>query len=1141
MSAIAYQNVIKVQEGLQSLPMQENLASSPENRRKAKHLAKTLEVTISLYGNDLLNNYLGTPESRLVWTDIVGRIRQLAPEEEPIINPFVQMLKKEASFHDKTQQLTPEERAKLTTYLQPFEGHICKANAKGCLPLMEAIQIGNSEFLKLLLKCAPYEDLISDNALLECAITAESILIHDIESAVYELITACEEFGLDPKKVAVLTDFSYLSPGMRNRQFEQLIKLISSEVEVDLFPPHISSMILSIRQLIDDIKELPQISSRLYQTYLPNSPSLQDIIRVHRKLLSLPLPQDSPSTPQHQKKAAHLIKTLEVTINLYGKELLEDCLLNTQSRIMWLDIIGRLQRLAPKEATNICIFVDTLIKESSFYDKMKQLYTVEQLILTSYLKSFNGRITHTNDQGRSPLNQAIEDKNVKIIQLLLRCAQDVDLINETELHPLLLAAKNKDGDLVSLLVKYGSRLNPSDIEKLTPLEALSIQDYLNKKGALVSPEIFKKANQAFDDVCTKNHLSLKEIVDLKKTIIGCFDLNLQPLIETIKSNKANLLVPLIDLGADVNQNEKTLNIFTPLQAACRKSSPEMVQILVKAGAHINGASDVTIDRDSSPLYRMIQDNNIEMVKLLYQLGANFELVCQDFEEYNFLMFAEKIHLCSQEMIELLHKVLPSQSREYATDYWQHKSLAHMLSLQGNIKYSNYQTQHKMELEGITAAQGIGLCSDSIHDFFQSDEVSEDDVPEVMRNILKTAFSQAYPLKEPSDKEMVEMIKSGKPCVLLVGTTRHAIAIVIFKDQIIICNRGEGRDPKNADVFYNFPAKDITPEMINKLKAIHKNIDEFKKTLASLGLTKPVRGLKQKDQVVGNCTVASSNAAFFVLCVMLLGEAKGTEVYNKYLKSSRLKFLQKHLNTTSYFDVDLLHKGLLKEMKKYGYKTVIALVEKSVKTRRNELHQQMHRLIQLAIENGIAKEALKHIPNFKKQPIEKLKSLMEEFNKVILTEVLPESDLFVPLDISNQLNLIKKNFENLEEMEKLAGLARQDEETAATHEIQKSINALIAAAASEECGLDKEKVKGMTDFSNLRPRFMKEKFKKLKDIVISEIEGETLPPHISSLIITIQQQIEQNIRIHQKWVDKSASNPLRAGLLLSQTPISVSAV
>jgi uncharacterized protein len=95
------------------------------------------------------------------------------------------------------------------------------------------------------------------------------------------------------------------------------------------------------------------------------------------------------------------------------------------------------------------------------------------------------------------------------------------------------------------------------------------------------------------------------------------------IMDEIKKSEPNLnlVQDLITMGADINwYDEKDYN-YTPLHAASSRNRPEIVKMLIDAGAELN----VQTSGGLTPLHRTIPMSNSEVAKILIDAGADLNI------------------------------------------------------------------------------------------------------------------------------------------------------------------------------------------------------------------------------------------------------------------------------------------------------------------------------------------------------------------------------------------------------------------------------------------------------------------------------------------------------------------------------------
>ena len=141
----------------------------------------------------------------------------------------------------------------------------------------------------------------------------------------------------------------------------------------------------------------------------------------------------------------------------------------------------------------------------------------------------------------------------------------------------------------------------------------------------------------------------------------------------------------------------------------------------------------------------------------------------------------------------------------------------------------------------------------------------------------------------SHADKLEMIQSGLPVVLNAGFKKHHVNVLIWKDRLILCNRGGGtRHP--IQVFHFDPSK-FTPAILKEIERVkaHGTVEDYKHLFHTvlpeeLGLFQTGVDLTLQNalplpvQTVGNCSFVSLITAVFAF--LLLGKTLGIDQEGK---------------------------------------------------------------------------------------------------------------------------------------------------------------------------------------------------------------------------------------------------------------------
>jgi hypothetical protein len=160
-------------------------------------------------------------------------------------------------------------------------------------------------------------------------------------------------------------------------------------------------------------------------------------------------------------------------------------------------------------------------------------------------------------------------------------------------------------------------------------------------------------------------------------------------------------------------------------------------------------------------------------------------------------------------------------------------------------------------------------------------------------------------------DYLKKIKEGHLVILETGYYSkkggHFMNIVIYKDKMIICNRGDRAIGQNIYEYYQIDPSLWNEGLISKiLTSRHRECDsintgiqhqskicyeDLPKALKAKKLEFPLL-MTSKNQRVGNCSIASLKAAFQASCFLLEGETKQAAFNAKIYKKSFTLALRK---------------------------------------------------------------------------------------------------------------------------------------------------------------------------------------------------------------------------------------------------------
>ena len=243
----------------------------------------------------------------------------------------------------------------------------------------------------------------------------------------------------------------------------------------------------------------------------------------------------------------------------------------------------------------ICLLINNgaPVNQESAFDRSTALNLSNSVEISKLLLDKGADINHQSKLGNTPLFNAVENKNLLLVELLLDRGADVSLAYRNKKEtPFLLAVRSNQPEMVKLLlnyvnesekvVAYDRALLNSNREIINIFEQAAVR-IANKE------ELFNKAVQS-KNLELIQQLLTPEIKDYLKSDRG--SLNLLNLINN-GGDVLEVLKVLIDNGVNVNVfklvNDETIK--TPLLSAINSSmlhNPvDAIGLLIDNGAEIN--------------------------------------------------------------------------------------------------------------------------------------------------------------------------------------------------------------------------------------------------------------------------------------------------------------------------------------------------------------------------------------------------------------------------------------------------------------------------------------------------------------------------------------------------------------------------
>jgi len=221
-----------------------------------------------------------------------------------------------------------------------------------------------------------------------------------------------------------------------------------------------------------------------------------------------------------------------------------------------------------------------------------------------------------DEYGYTALNNAVTKKEATtMITMLLKAGAKINQGNPT---PLMKAAEEGEADIIKLLIASGANVNAyndyGDTALIYAVRANKIESVKVLLDAGANPNLSNKGGVSAVTIAANN--GYKEISQL-----------------FVKSGKVEDTLLTASLRGDVkavkefikkgaNVNEKDNNGFTILMLTARQNNPEIIKLLLDAGADMNAVSgEATFDGKYTALALAAGNNQVENIKLLLAAGA----------------------------------------------------------------------------------------------------------------------------------------------------------------------------------------------------------------------------------------------------------------------------------------------------------------------------------------------------------------------------------------------------------------------------------------------------------------------------------------------------------------------------------------
>ncbi len=483
-----------------------------------------------------------------------------------------------------------------------------------------------------------------------------------------------------------------------------------------------------------------------------------------------------------------------------------------------------------------------------------------------------------NDESKNKLaDLAVMANNVEILKELINAGVDINLVGDYG-TPLSGALIQKNYEIAKVLIEAGGDVNKMDRCGYSPLnngirsgnEEIAIALIEAKNTNLNQIDIYG-INAVYAAVQAGNLKIVKLLIRKNADFNKPDNHGKTPLYVAAKNGKWEIIIYLISLGADVNKGDQFGK--TPIYIATESNSLTIVKLLIAEGADV----DKAYNDGTTSLSIAVAGRSLAIVKVLLAAGADASKAVKALR-----ILKEGRTQGHKEILQLFMKQYPDLKLQIQEE--RHRlAVSHAFHIRGMTTLSKIHSEKiskniDLKLEGAYGAPGwFRLMSKNFHFFKQAyPHLLSDERASLLIDTLN--FAAEIPMQNSTS--ISKRMEAGLPIIVTTGYENHLVTILIWNDQIVICNRG-GASRRPMEIF-RFSTGVINAEAIIKIMKIKNLSKKFYENFLNF-LVPP--DFKQNDldyilqfattlpsQVVGNCSWVSAITAVFAM--MLIGGVRG---------------------------------------------------------------------------------------------------------------------------------------------------------------------------------------------------------------------------------------------------------------------------
>lgn len=449
--------------------------------------------------------------------------------------------------------------------------------------------------------------------------------------------------------------------------------------------------------------------------------------------------------------------------------------------------------------------------------------------------------------GYTPLAHAFSNNDAAAIAALLEAGADPNhpLINGDNLLHLFVRSEPVNLELIEKLVSAGVNVDTEKKENgITPLMLAISKQPANPQlieKLLASPNLNVSKNLKFPPImfaisrgnCDESILGMliKKGYDINaKNSTGeaaIFNLIRKP---DFDEKKLNILKLLIDNKANVNESYEGITVLTKLI-----SKNNFNECDLKA---FNMLMENNSSVSSNDIWLLIPKCSTERckgprVEVLKHLVRHADLRAQDSKEGTFVnLFCKTLQ--DKELKKELLSVVKERDEMLAmetTEQLRMQAVGHAFSIGGKVKVAMKPgkgniSNKECKLEGGMQTywlKKMGKATEKLANEPQYKNLIPPEDSKVLLDALN--FSAEMSMKDP--KEILSRIKAGEPTIIPTGYDGHAVSVLVWGSNLVICNRG-GMS-RNQTEFYKFNPEKFDENTIQQIiDASSKDPNAYKK-------------------------------------------------------------------------------------------------------------------------------------------------------------------------------------------------------------------------------------------------------------------------------------------------------------------------